>query len=91
MKRGTDHMWQLIKYKDDICIYARCKCGYDYPCSRSGRNSDETFSFKQIPVIFYNYCPNCGARKKYKSSEIISGGYMIDLHHNDDSKGCDKT
>lgn len=74
MKRGTDHTWQLVKYKEDMAIYAKCKCKFRYACSENKRNEDGTFSFKQIPTLFYPYCPNCGARKKYYTDEIINGG-----------------
>lgn len=70
-KRGTDHTWQLVKYNADGAIYARCKCKYHYCCSTAaveengGRNP-----FRQIPTIFYPYCPVCGARKKWRTDEV---------------------
>lgn len=69
-KRGTDHSWNLVKYDGDVAIYAECKCGHYYGCSRSLRNKDGSFAFKEIPTIFYPYCPCCGARKKRYSTEI---------------------
>ena len=69
-KKGTDHYWTLVKYDGDAAIYAECKCGHYYCCSRELRNEDGSLTFKQIPTIFYPYCPCCGARKKYYSSEI---------------------
>lgn len=64
-KRGTDHKWKIVKYKDDCAVYARCKCGFEYDCGRSKRFEDGTWSFKQYPEFMYLYCPQCGARKKY--------------------------
>lgn len=75
-KRGKDHTWEIVKYKDDTLLYARCKCGYKYACSQSKRKEDGTFSFEQeIKTLFY-YCPVCGARKKWMSTEIKDGGYL---------------
>lgn len=68
MKRGTDHTWQLVKYKEDAATFARCKCGFRYPCTRP---------LERVPSIFYRYCPYCGARKKYYSEDVISGGYLF--------------
>lgn len=76
MKRGTDHVWKLIKFKEDIAIYAKCKCGYFYACSQSARNEDGSPSFKQIPTYFHRYCPNCGARKKYHTVDVADGGWL---------------
>ena len=71
IKRGKDHCWQLVKYKVDIAIYAKCKCGYHYCCSEADRDEDGTLlPFKQIPTRFYPYCPICGARKKTYTTEI---------------------
>lgn len=25
--RGIDHIWQIISYKGDMGLYARCRCG----------------------------------------------------------------
>ena len=69
-KRGTDHEWHLVKYRGDGAIYAECNCGHYYSCSKNLRNEDGSWSFKQIPTIFYPYCPCCGARKKRHSAEI---------------------
>lgn len=67
-KRGTDHTWQLVKYKTDSSIYARCSCKYHYPCSTNEMKEDG--SFHQVPTIIYPYCPNCGARKKWYTNKI---------------------
>lgn len=69
-KRGTDHAWNLVKYDGDMAIYAECKCGHRYCCSKELRNEDGTCGFKEIPTIFYPYCPCCGARKKRYNTEI---------------------
>lgn len=69
-KRGKDHTWQLVKYKADIAIYAKCRCGYSYPCSGNTRNENGTWNPKQVIKYFYPYCPMCGARKKWYSEDI---------------------
>lgn len=66
-KRGTDHTWQLIKFLGDIAIYAKCKCGFYFNCSRP--ESGESWA-KQVPSAFYAYCPKCGARKKWRTTDI---------------------
>ena len=63
--RSTDHNWEIRKYRGDIALYAHCKCGFYYACSSNKRNSDGSFSFEQEITKIYNYCPNCGARKKW--------------------------
>lgn len=69
MKRGTDHEWFVVKYKGDVAVYARCKCGFEYNCGQSRRMEDGTWSTKQYPSIMYRYCPWCGARKKRYNEE----------------------
>lgn len=69
MKRGTDHEWHVVKYKNDGAVYARCKCGYEYNCGQSRRMKDGAWSIKQYPTIMYPYCPSCGARKKRYNEE----------------------
>ena len=89
-KRGTDHTWHLIRYKGDLCIYAKCSCGYRYGCSKTPKKLAEEFPFKQVPTIFYPFCPSCGARKNKHSTEIekseieswfapYSGGLIYDM------------
>ena len=72
MKRGTDHNWEIVKYKGDIALYAKCRCGYHYCCSSSLKNEDGTWSMKQIvdDRKIFPYCPICGARKKTYSHDI---------------------
>ena len=71
-KRGTDHTWELIQFKGDCAIYARCKCKHYYNCGRPEKdeNGHSFFPFRQVPDIFYPYCPMCGARKKWHTVEI---------------------
>ena len=70
-KRGMDHTWQLIKYKGDAAIYAKCKCGHRYRCSTDGYDENgKRTPIIQVPTIFYPYCPICGARKKWYTNEI---------------------
>jgi len=77
MKRGTDHIWRLIKYKGDIAVYAHCKCGYEYNCSKNKRNPDGTWSFEQEVAYIFRYCPCCGARKLHMTDfvEHINGDW----------------
>lgn len=65
MKRGTNHSWEVRRYKGDIALYAHCNCGFEYSCSSSIRNEDGTWSLKQAITKIYRYCPNCGAKKKW--------------------------
>ncbi len=69
-KRGTDHNWQVIKYRGDMAIYARCKCGFEYCCSHDKRKEDGTWTFEQEIDYFYYYCPFCGARKNTRDAEV---------------------
>ena len=69
MKRGTDHEWRVIKYKGDLAVYAKCKCGFEYNCGRSKRTEGGLLSIKQFPTVMYPYCPYCGARKKRYNEE----------------------
>lgn len=71
MKRGIDHSWEVREYLGDIAWYARCKCGFEYACSKSKRNNDGTWSVEQEIDWLAHYCPNCGARKKWYNLEII--------------------
>ena len=65
MKRGTDHCWDVRKYLGDIALYAHCNCGFQYVCSSNHRNEDGSWSLLQDITYLYQYCPLCGARKKY--------------------------
>lgn len=71
MKRGTDHDWLVVKYKNDAAVYARCKCGFEYNCGKSRRLEDESWSMTQYPTIMYLYCPCCGAKKKRYNEEPV--------------------
>ena len=61
--RGRDPVWELVKYKGDMQIYARCKCGFKHGC---------TFG-KAVPTVddikLFPYCPICGAKKKRVTDE----------------------
>lgn len=70
-KRGTDHTWKLVKYKGDEAIYAKCQCKFRYRCSTDAIGEDGTRNpFRQVPTMFYLYCPICGARKKWYTDEV---------------------
>lgn len=62
MKRKKHKSWKFVKYKGDIAIYAKCKCGFSYPCY----NNDPIGSFNIVPDInqLYPFCPICGSKKK---------------------------
>lgn len=71
-KRGTDPGWTIIKYKGDIALYAKCLCGFQYAASKNaGRNKDGSWNMTQKIFELYQYCPNCGARKKCYSDIVI--------------------
>ena len=67
MKRGTDHWWEVRRYRGDAALYAHCKCGFKYNCSSSRK--DENGRWKETITKIYLYCPCCGARKKWYNDE----------------------
>lgn len=69
--RGRDHIWRIVKFKGDVTLYAKCKCGYYYPCSKSKRLEDGSWSAQQEIVFIHNYCPECGAKKKWWDETIL--------------------
>ena len=81
-KRGVDHTWQVVRYKDDTAFYAKCnspKCGYHYNCGSYLRDSDSSLLNRQIPTLFYPYCPVCGARKlRYNDEPILIDKFSWD-------------
>lgn len=70
MKRGTDHTWEIRKYKGDIMLYAHCSCGYEYGASTNKLTPDGKRLFEQEIYGLYRYCPWCGARKKWMTEVI---------------------
>lgn len=60
--RKIDHLWKFVKYKSDLAIYARCSCGFIYPAYKNKESG--IIAMEIAPEKLYNYCPNCGARKK---------------------------
>lgn len=67
-KRGVDHNWQVVKYNGDTALYARCKCDYRYCCAKTYY---ENGKFITKITWLSNYCPNCGARKKWYNEDPI--------------------
>ena len=71
MKKGRrkDHVWQFVKYKGDIAIYAKCNCGFRYGCYK---NNSITQPFPIVPNIdgLYRYCPGCGSKKTRQIDKI---------------------
>ena len=65
--RGKDHLWRPIKFLGDGAIYAKCKCGFYYPCY-SG--PDSNFKVEVDPRKMYPFCPFCGAKKKRYLTEV---------------------
>lgn len=68
MKRGTDHEWTVVKYKDNMFYMAQCKCGYMFLCSNFDAEERRVLLH---PEWLYNYCPVCGARKLRYNPEPI--------------------
>jgi hypothetical protein len=62
--RGRDRFWHLVKYNADAAIYAKCKCGFHFPCKlpKSLGGDDK--------INTYSYCPVCGAKKKWITNDI---------------------
>ena len=63
MKPRKIQPWIIIKYPEDIALYAKCSCGFQYAASQNKRNIDGTVNFEQKIDKLYNYCPNCGLKK----------------------------
>ena len=68
--RGRDHIWHLVKYKADIAIYAKCKCGWHFPCKVQKPIAKVLYGVDDDVENYYSYCPACGARKLWKSNDI---------------------
>lgn len=69
-KRMKYDNWYIIKFKWDIALYAKCRCGFKYCCSSNVRNDDGSWSPKQEIVKLYPYCPMCGHKKRTYSENI---------------------
>ena len=57
MKRGTDHEWLVVKYKNDGAVYAKCKCGFEYDCGKSRRMEDGMWSIKTVSNSYVSVLP----------------------------------
>lgn len=78
-KRGKDSWWRMVKYPYNGAIYAVCKCGYERSAFRNylhdkrgefKRNESGELILLREPDNLKNYCPDCGARKKWWSNNI---------------------
>lgn len=71
MKRGTDHVWETVRYRGDVEIYAICKCGFFYGVSLDEREDGVwVFPRRLDERKLYRYCPWCGARKTRYTLEV---------------------
>lgn len=67
--RWKDHYWKFVKFQGDLAIYAKCSCGFLYPCYK-GKTSVHDLHKVQDPEQLYRYCPNCGSKKKWYIDEV---------------------
>lgn len=65
--RGRDHVWEIRKYKIDSAYYMHCSCGFEHACHTQYADNDGVWHISNSVFATYNYCPNCGARKKYET------------------------
>lgn len=65
--RQIDHSWRFIRYKDDVAIYASCKCGYTYACYKI----ENIYTILPAPEKLHPYCPSCGSRKKTYTPDVV--------------------
>lgn len=63
--RQIDRRWDMRRYKGDCAIYAYCKCGFYYACEKEITDEQGRFGFVIDENRVYNYCPKCGAHKKW--------------------------
>ena len=68
-RRRKDHVWQFVKYNGDVAIYAKCGCGFHYPCYKN-HSRERPFPIEPDPEQLYRYCPLCGGRKTRYIDEI---------------------
>lgn len=68
--RAIDHVWRFVKYKDDMAIYAKCSCGFVYPCYKQP-DRNKLFVIVQDAEKLYRFCPNCGSRKTRYIDEVV--------------------
>lgn len=68
--RGKDHVWRFVRFRGDIGIYAKCRCGYFYHCSKI--EHPDGIGIRSIIDVdkIFPYCPNCGARKTRYETEV---------------------
>lgn len=57
----SDPTWRFVKYKGDIAIYAKCGCGFSFPCYKN--KPRPTIGTDPYPEALYPYCPWCGSEK----------------------------
>lgn len=63
--RGKDHIWKIVKYKSNLAYYMQCSCGFEDGCSVDYIDDDGNWCVSDEVFNTYNYCPNCGAKKKW--------------------------
>jgi len=75
--RAIDHCWKFCKYKGDISFYAKCSCGFLYPCYKN--IPPNPIHIVPAPEKLFNYCPHCGARKtRYYEETIYIDRYLFE-------------
>ncbi len=73
--RAIDHYWRFCKYKGDMAFYAKCSCGFYYPCYKNSIPPNTV----PAPEKLFNYCPHCGARKiRYYKEPIYIDRYSFE-------------
>ena len=86
MKRKRYNSWKFVKYKGDIAIYAKCKCGFHYSCYID--DATNPFKVTPDPNQLYPFCPMCGSKKEIYIEGVESLPYyrFEEYEHNRDKK-----
>lgn len=51
--------WKIARHDNDMALYARCPCGYEYNASCFIAS---VMTIELVPL--HNFCPNCGEQMK---------------------------